>query len=652
MKNTPILNRINSPKDLKRLPLEVLPGLAREIRNLIMQVVSENGGHLASNLGVVELTLALHRVFDSPEDKIIWDVGHQCYTHKLITGRRDNFHSLRMLGGISGFPKHSESPHDIVDTGHSSTSISSGLGILIGQQLSGRQGKVIAVIGDGALTGGLALEALNHAGHLGKDLIVVLNDNNMSIGDNVGAISSHLSRLTATRLYQNFRKRFDRGVEQIPLMGSELNQLIFRLKKGMKALILKENLFPDLGFEYIGPIDGHNIRLLSHVFRNVKKLDKPVVVHVSTVKGKGYIPAEGNPTLYHGVAPFSIVDGKIEVKGVLTYTEVFSGIVVKLAKEDDKIVAITAAMADGTGLRLFQTLYPERFFDVGIAEQHAVTFASGLAISGRKPIVAVYSTFMQRAVDQVIQDVALPGLPVIFAVDRAGLVGSDGETHHGLADIPLFRAVPGLTILSPASRREMEIMFRYGLILKGPVMIRYPRAACGPEIKELSAPITPGRGVFVRRRVDYNRSSPDYARTMQSKVLILSLGGFLSEALSASDLLRNIKITADVYNFRFIKPIDEDYLVEIITRYDLACMCEEGFSQGGLGEMIAATLNKRKVNTGFIHLGIPDRFISHGTRKELLSIYGLKAHHIAAAVEEALESPSRFSLHKLPRINT
>ncbi len=632
MKLSPILDQINSPGDLKCLTFRELSSLAGEIRNVIMKVVSNNGGHLASNLGVVELTLALHRVFDSPVDKIIWDVGHQSYSHKIITGRRDRFHTLRKSGGLSGFPKRSESLHDPVETGHSSTSISSALGILIGQQMSGRQGKVVAVIGDGALTGGMAYEALNQAGHLNNDLIIVVNDNNMSIGDNIGAISSYLSRLTATRLYQNFRKRFDRGVEQIPIIGKEISQIIYRLKKGLKALLFRESFFSDLGFDYIGPIDGHNIRLLVNVFRNVKKLDKPTVIHVSTVKGKGYIPAEGDPTLYHGVSPFSIVDGKVETKGLLTFTEAFSGIITRLAEEDEKIVAVTAAMTDGTGLRLFQTLYPGRFFDVGIAEQHAVTFASGLAISGQRPIVAIYSTFMQRAVDQVIHDVALPELPVIFAVDRAGLVGPDGETHQGVFDISIFRSVAGLTILAPANMEEMEIMFRYALALGKPVMIRFPKAACGPELKALSAPLVRGRGVFVQQRRD--------------EVLIITLGGLISEALSASRLLNGLKISADVYNLRFIKPLDVDYLIDLVACYRLVYFCEEGSSSGGVGEYIASLLKQKKLETGFFHLGVPDRFIPQGTRSELLTLCGLDANHIAAAIEQSLASPSLLSIYR------
>jgi len=624
MNSASLLDTIQGPQDLRKLSYSQLEQLAGEIRALIMEVVSKNGGHLASNLGVVELTLALHRVFHSPHDKIVWDVGHQCYTHKLITGRKDRFCTLRTLGGMSGFPKREESPHDIVDTGHASTSISVALGILAGQRLNGVEGKVIAVIGDGALTGGVALEALNQAADLGKDLIVVLNDNKKSISDNVGAISYYLSRLTASRLYQTFRKRFDSAVMKIPVVGRELIEYIYRLKKGVKALFFKGSLFADLGFDYFGPIDGHNLHALVRMLRDVKKIDKPAVVHISTVKGKGYIPAEGDPTLYHGVSPFSIVDGKVETKQAPTFTEAFSGIITRLAQEDERITAVTAAMADGTGLRLFQTMFPDRFFDVGIAEQHAVTFAAGLAQAGLKPVVAIYSTFMQRAVDQVIHDVALPGLPVVFAVDRAGLVGADGETHQGAFDIALFRSVPGLTILSPSTQAEMNSMFRYALSRNGPVMIRYQKAPCIPPLAAGSQPVLEGRGTMVR--------------SSKGEALIVTLGALVENAIRAAELLEAISIPTDVYNLRFIQPLDVDYLTSVFYRYRIVCFCEEGCLCGGVGEQIAAFLKERGAALRFIHLGFPKDFISHGTRAELLSLYGLDSNNIASVVEQALAS--------------
>jgi 1-deoxy-D-xylulose-5-phosphate synthase len=628
MKATPLLDTIRTPHDLHRLGFEQLERLAQEIRGLITDVVGRNGGHLASNLGAVELTLALHRAFHSPMDKIIWDTGHQCYTHKLITGRKTRFHTLRQLGGMSGFPKRSESCHDIVDTGHASTSISAALGILTGQRLTGVGGKVVAVIGDGALGGGLALEALNQAAHTVKDLIIVLNDNKKSIGDNVGALSYYLSRLTASRLYQTFRRRFDRGVAQLPLIGPELTHYIQRLKKGLKALFLRETLFSDLGFEYVGPFDGHNLRLLVRILSAVRKLDKPVVVHVCTVKGKGYSPAEGDPTFYHGVAPFSIVDGKVETKETPTYTEAFSGVIAALGEEDERIVAITAAMANGTGLRLFQSRFPRRFFDVGIAEQHAVAFASGLARSGLKPVVAVYSTFLQRAVDQVIHDVALPGLPVVFAVDRAGLVGADGETHQGTFDIALFRAVPGLSILAPAGKEEMEAMFRYALGRGGPVLIRYARAPCLTPMPCAVQPLLEGRGLMLLQN--------------KGQVLLVSFGALLQEALAAAEQLAALHIRADVYNLRFIQPLDLEHLVSLFYRYQLVCLCEEGCLQGGVGERLAAALKERRAAVPFLHLGLPNRFVPHGTRRQLLEMYGLDGRSLAVNVEQALSSANRL----------
>ena len=602
--------------------------LAGEIRQLIIEVVNKNGGHLASNLGVVELTLALHRVFRSPHDKIIWDVGHQCYTHKLITGRKNRFHTLRTLGGMSGFPKREESPHDIVETGHASTSLSVALGLLSGQKLTGEGGKVVAVIGDGALTGGVALEALNQAAACNNDLIIVLNDNKKSIGDNVGAISYYLTRLAATGLYQTFRKRFDRAVEKVPLFGRDLLQLISRLKKGMKAMFFRETLFSDLGFEYFGPIDGHNLSSLVRMLKDVKKLDKPTVVHVCTVKGKGYIPAEGDPTLYHGVAPFSIVDGKVETKDDPSFTEAFSGMIAEMAQEDERVVAVTAAMANGTGLRLFQSRFPDRFFDVGIAEQHAVTFASGLARAGLKPVVAIYSTFLQRAVDQVIHDVALPELPVVFAVDRAGLVGPDGETHQGAFDIALFRSIPGLAILAPSTLKEMEFMLRYAFSKGSPVMIRYPKAPCCPSQTSGVQPLMEGRGVMVRHN--------------KGEVLVVSFGGLLTEALQAAELLNGLNIRTDVYNLRFLQPLDLEHLISIFYRYRLICLAEEGGICGGIGEQVAAALKQSGAPLPFLHLGFPKSFLPHGSRREMLQLHGLDGRSIASSVEQALVSTKRL----------
>lgn len=621
-----ILPSLGDPKVLRSLPSEAFPKLAEEIRSEIIRVVSKNGGHLASNLGIVELTLALHAEFESPKDVIIWDVGHQCYPHKLLTGRYAKFETLRKKGGLSGFPKRSESPHDAVETGHASTSISEALGIRVGRELQKIPGKVIAVIGDGALGGGIALEALNHAGHLGKDLIVILNDNKMSISENVGALSSYLSRITGTKLYQDISDRIDQTIRQVPKYGSRLMDLIERAKKSVKAAVLQENLFSDLGFEYIGPLDGHNVALLREVFRNVKTLSKPIVIHVFTQKGKGYTHAERNPSKFHGISPFSIEDGTVETAPSVSFTERFAQRLVHLAEQDKRIVAITAAMAKGTGLSLFQERFPDRFFDVGITEQHAVTFAAGLAHAGMRPVVAIYATFMQRAVDQVIHDIALPNLPVVIALDRAGFVGEDGETHQGLYDIALFRAIPNVSILSPASGSELDRMVEYAVHHQGPVLIRYPKAECGQEYPGLDEPLVPGRGAFVHQR--------------GASILIVSVGGILPQAEEASRILAHQGIETDLYNLRFLKPLDEEYVREVVAPYKAILLVEEAARQGGMGERIGSLLHEWRGI--YRHLGAPDSFIPHASREELLAQYGLDGKGIASAVLNLVEEGNVF----------
>ena len=621
-----ILSSLGDPKVLRSLPSEAFHRLAEEIRSEIIRVVSKNGGHLASNLGIVELTLALHAEFESPKDVIIWDVGHQCYPHKLLTGRYAKFETLRKKGGLSGFPKRSESPHDVVETGHASTSISEALGIRVGRELQKIPGKVIAVIGDGALGGGIALEALNHAGHLGKDLIVILNDNKMSISENVGALSSYLSRITGTKLYQDISDRIDQTIRRVPKYGSQLMDLIERAKKSVKAAVLQENLFSDLGFEYIGPLDGHNVTLLREVFRNVKTLSKPIVIHVFTQKGKGYAHAERNPSKFHGISPFSIEDGTVETAPSVSFTERFAQRLVHLAEQDNRIVAITAAMAKGTGLSLFQERFPDRFFDVGITEQHAVTFAAGLAHSGMRPIVAIYATFMQRAVDQVIHDIALPNLPVVIALDRAGFVGEDGETHQGLYDVALFRSIPNVSILSPASGSELDRMVEYAVHHHGPILIRYPKAECGQEYPGLDEPLVPGRGAFV-----HQKGAP---------ILIVSVGGILPQAEEASRILAHQGIESDLYNLRFLKPLDEEYVREVVAPYKAILLVEEAARQGGMGERIGSLLHEWRGI--YRHLGAPDSFIPHASREELLAEYGLDGKGIASAVLNLVEDGNVF----------
>lgn len=633
-----ILDTIDSPDDLKALSPGALPVLAGEIRERIISVVQKNGGHLASNLGVVELTIALHRVFSTPGDQIIWDVGHQCYTHKLLTGRRERFDTIRLKDGLSGFPKRSESEHDAMETGHSSTSISAGLGALTGKRLMGdTAGKVVSVIGDGALTGGIAFEALNHAGHLGKDLIVVFNDNNWSISPNVGGLSinsnlsklsSYVSGLTATPLYQSIRNRIDRGIRGIPVLGIKLFELVMRFKKALKAVFLKETIFSELGFEYVGPVDGHSISKLVEVLEAVKKLDKPVVVHVVTQKGRGFSLAEGDPASYHGVSPVTNIDGKIERKRAVTYTELFAESLLAEAEKDASIAAISAAMCEGTGLSAFRHRWPDRFFDVGISEQHAVTFAAGLALAGVRPVVAIYSTFMQRAVDQVIHDVALPSLPVTFCLDRAGLVGADGETHQGVYDMPLFLPVPGLTILAPAGSEEVPLMLTYALGLGAPAVIRYPKEAALSLGKAGEEPVVTGRGVFLRQG--------------RGELLIIGFGAVVSYCLSAADMLEREGFGIDVCNLRFARPLDEQWLFDSCRRYKTVILVEDGSSRGGLGEYLASLFARYQPATDYSHIGVPDAFLPHASRDELLEMCGLDPAGIAHRVRVKMSENDAF----------
>jgi 1-deoxy-D-xylulose-5-phosphate synthase len=610
-----LLPKINSPQELKKLKAGDLNALAKEIREFIVETVAENGGHLASNLGTVELSIALHRVFNSPVDKIVWDVGHQCYAHKILTGRFGSFASLRKQGGLAGFPKRSESPHDAFNTGHASTSISAALGLLAAERLAGGKGHAIAVIGDGALTGGLAYEALSHAGHLGLPLIVILNDNKMSISANVGGLSKYLSRLSMKGKYQTFRRHFDALVKRIPFFGGAFFNLVQRLKRAVKAVFYTDNFFVDLGFEYVGPIGGHNIQALTGILEDVKKLNRPVVVHVITRKGKGYGYAEDDPDSYHGVGSFS-VDGGINGESGLSFTKSFSNALRRRMKEDKNIVAVTAAMGSGTGLAGFGEEFKGRFFDVGIAEEHAVTFAAGLAASGLKPVVAVYSTFAQRATDQIIHDVALQKLPVILALDRAGLVGADGETHQGLFDIALFRGAPGAAILSPASDSEMSAMLDWALEkAAGPAIIRYPKALCPEEKEAFSQPLEAGRGVFLSKG---------------GTVCLAFTGSLYPQAARAAEILKEKNIQADLYNIRFLKPVDEEYLLSVLKEYKLVVFIEEGIKEGGFGEKAASLAPNAVI------LAVESAFLEEdralGSREQLLAANGMDGKGIAETV--------------------
>jgi 1-deoxy-D-xylulose-5-phosphate synthase len=618
MENTPLLSQIGELRDVAPLDYRALTMLAAEIRNVIIETVSRNGGHLASNLGVVELTIALHRIFHSPHDKIVWDVGHQCYTHKLLTGRYAGgtlFSQLRQKGGLAGFPKRSESPHDAFNTGHASTSISAALGLLAGARLNGGDQRVIAVIGDGALTGGLAYEALSHAGQLGLPLIVILNDNTMSISKNVGGLSKYLSRLSMKAKYQSFRRNFDALIKKTPVIGETLYTIMSRLKRAVKAVFYMDNFFVDLGFEYVGPIDGHNIPQLEGIFSDVRKLDHPVVVHVITRKGKGYEFAETNPSAYHGVSAFSKDEGIAARNTGRSFTAAFGDAIVDAAARNDSVAAITAAMEHGAGLTRFKERFPDRLFDAGIAEEHAVTFAAGLACQGLRPVVAVYSTFAQRACDQIIHDVSLQQLPVVFCLDRAGFVSGDGETHQGLFDIALFRMAPHMTILAPAARSELKAMLDFALSSRNAVMIRYPKGGCPEECAAFAAPLETGRGVFIRK----NAAAP---------VCIAITGGLYPQALDAAALLAVHGIEADIYNLRFLKPIDEDYLAGLMDTYTAMVFAEEGVRAGGFGEYAASLAVERRCRAHVAAISAGEQFEGLGTRDELLHIHGLDGEGI------------------------
>ncbi|MDR0557831.1 MAG: 1-deoxy-D-xylulose-5-phosphate synthase [Treponema sp.] len=632
MEDTPLLSHIGEPHDLLRLDYSALTELAAEIRNVIIATVSRNGGHLASNLGVVELTIALHRIFHSPCDKIVWDVGHQCYTHKLLTGRYAGnlpFSQLRRMGGLAGFPKHSESPHDAFNTGHASTSISGALGLLAADRLKGGEQRVIAVIGDGALTGGLAYEALSHAGQLGLPLIVILNDNAMSISKNVGGLSKYLSRLSMKAKYQSFRRGFDTLVKKIPVAGETLYNIIYRLKRAVKAIFYTDNFFVDLGFEYVGPINGHNIAQLESLLSDVKKLDHPVVAHVITQKGKGYKYAEANPRAYHGVGAFSIDEGIAEPNTGRSFTNAFGEALVEAAARNGAVAAITAAMERGTGLAPFKERFPERLFDVGIAEGHAVTFAAGLAYQGFRPVVAVYSTFAQRAYDAVVHDVSLQQLPVVFCLDRAGFVGDDGETHQGLFDIAFFRMAPNMTILAPAGESELKAMLDFALSSQNAVMIRYPKDDCPEECDAFASPLENGRGVFIRRN--------------NAPICIAFTGSLHTQALDAAERLAAWGVAADIYNLRFLKPIDEDYLAGLMDAYKLFVFAEEGVRSGGFCEYAASLAVERRCHAHIATLSADEQFGGLGKRDELLRVNGLDGEGIAAFVRTAIAKNGRMT---------
>ncbi|ERM91697.1 1-deoxy-D-xylulose-5-phosphate synthase [Caldanaerobacter subterraneus subsp. yonseiensis KB-1] len=612
-----MLEQINSPYDLKKLDIKDLPRLSEEIRQFIVEKVSKTGGHLASNLGIVELTLALHYVFNSPVDKIIWDVGHQCYVHKMITGRRDKFDTLRQFNGLSGYPKRTESIHDIFGAGHSSTSLSAALGIATARDLKGEKYHVIAVIGDGALTGGMALEALNNIGRSQKDVIVILNHNEMSISENVGSLSLYLSKLRTDPTYNKVKQEIDNLLNIIPPIGKSLHKYIEKIKDSIKQLVVPGMFFEELGFTYLGPIDGHNVEELIEVLERSKKMKGPLLIHVVTKKGKGYMFAEKRPDKFHSAASFDIETGKFVGEGKDSYSDVFGKTLAEMALKDEKIVAITAAMPEGTGLIHFAKLIPDRFFDVGIAEQHATTFAAGLAVEGYKPYFAVYSTFLQRAYDQVIHDVCIQKLPVVFAVDRAGIVGEDGETHQGVFDISFLRAIPNIAIMSPKDANELVEMVKLSRNLDFPVAIRYPRGKAG-EYDISRKPSFPfGKGEVLLEG---------------EKIAVFALGRMVSKSIDAAEILKGHGINPFVVNLRFVKPLDEELILEISNKVDLVVTVEDNVIAGGVGSAILELLNDKKVYRPVLRLGFPDKFIEHGDVESLFKKYGLDSQSIADTI--------------------
>lgn len=607
-----LLDKINSPADVKKLSDEQLKQLAAEIRQLLIEVISHTGGHLAPNLGVVELTLALHKVFNTPQDKLVFDVGHQAYIHKIITGRREQFPTLRQYGGLSGFPKRSESEHDAFGTGHSSTSISAALGMAVARDLQGEDYNVVAIIGDGSMTGGMAFEALNNAGTLHKKMVVVLNDNEMSISKNVGAMSDYLYHLRTGETYNKIKNDIEGWLKNMEF-GTDVLKAIRRLKGSVKYLMVPTSIFEELGFTYLGPVDGHDIHGLIEVLQAAKKIDGPVMVHVLTKKGKGYKPAEESPNKFHGTGPFEIATGKkiTNPAAPISYTEVFGKTITELADSDKKVVGLTAAMPDGTGLNIFAQAHPDRFFDVGIAEQHAVTAAAGMAAAGMKPVTAIYSTFMQRAYDSILHDICMQKLHVTMCLDRAGLVGDDGYTHHGVFDYAYLRSIPNMTIMAPKDENELRHMLKTALSFNGPISVRYPRGSgVGVDITEPMQELPIGKAEVLREG---------------KELCFWAIGSMVQSAVQAADTLKEQGIDAGVVNMRFAKPLDKELLIEHAKRYGKIVTLEEGVLAGGVGSEVLEILDDAGLlqQCAVLRLGIPDEFVTHGDKKLLFRDLGL-----------------------------
>lgn len=615
---TDILNLVNNPQDIKKLNINEMNSLAAEIRQLLINSVAECGGHLAANLGVVELTIALHYVFDSPQDKIIWDVGHQSYVHKILTGRREEMKSLRQFGGLSGFPKVEESEHDAFNTGHASTSISAALGMAIARDIKGEKNSIVAFIGDGALTGGIAFEALNHAGQEGRDLIVLLNDNEMSISRNVGAMSSYLNRLRTDPSYSRTKEEIETVLHKIPAIGPNIAKAAIRFKDMVKYMMVPGKIFEELGFTYIGPVNGHNFTELNKVLGNARKMKGPVLIHAITQKGKGYEPALKNPNLFHGIGPFDVETGNPFKKSIKTYTEVFGDFMLNRASEDKRLVAITAAMADGTGLARFARSYPERFFDAGICEQHAVTMAAGMARAGLRPVVAIYSSFFQRAYDQIIHDVALQNLPIILAVDRAGLVGEDGPTHHGVFDIAFLRSIPNFTLMAPANENELADMLYTACHIDSPVAIRYPRGiGDGVPISQEPQLLPIGKAEIVLNGDD---------------LTIIAIGKGVSLGKAIRERLLKQGITSLLVNARFIKPLDKELFKELAIKNSRIVTIEDGCLAGGFGSAVTELLNDEYIEADILRIGVPDEFVEHGKAELLYDYLNMDSESVAERI--------------------
>ena len=613
-----LLEKIQKENDIKQLKPEELEKLAEEIRQFLVEKISVTGGHLASNPGVVELTMALHLAFELPQDKMIWDVGHQSYTHKILTGRRAGFDDLRKYGGMSGFPKRKESECDAFDTGHSSTSISAGLGYVAARDIKGEEHSVISIIGDGAMTGGMAYEALNNASRLKSNFIIVLNDNNMSISENVGGMSRYLNGLRTAEAYTGLKKGVEDTLMKIPVQGEKILYQMKKTKSGLKQLFVPGMFFEDMGITYLGPVDGHDIRKLYKTFQEAKRVDHAVLVHVLTKKGKGYVPAEENPSRFHGIVPFDIETGEAKEKSSKdSYTDIFSKVFCDIAKQNDAVVGITAAMADGTGLARFARMFPDRFFDVGIAEEHALTFAAGLAAGGLKPVVAVYSSFLQRAFDQTIHDVCLQNLPVMIAVDRAGLVGSDGETHQGLFDLSFLNMIPNMTILSPKNRWEMADMVRFCADFQYPVALRYPRGAAYEGLSAFRTPIVYGKSEILYEEED---------------IAVIFVGHMAELAVQVRDRLKEIGYHCSLINARFVKPLDTEMLEALTKDHRLFVTIEENVLSGGFGEQVLHYVSRAKLDVGVRCIGIPDDYVEHGNVDLLRREVGLDAETIVKQI--------------------